>query len=132
MSEVTHKRIDDLDVVAEFVEGFEFRRARAALGVSSFGLSIIDMPPGTTSYPEHDHAVAGGGPPPELGQEEVYVALRGSGEMEVDGQRYPLDSEHIIRVGASAKRKPLPGPEGMRLLVIGGIPGEAYDPGPTG
>ena len=49
----------------------------------------------------------------------------------MDGDRYPLDSEHIIRVGPSAKRKPLAGPEGMRLLVIGGIPGEAYDPGLT-
>jgi hypothetical protein len=132
MAEVTHTRIDDLDVVAGFVEGFEFRRARTGLGVSSFGLSIIDMPPETTDYPEHDHATEGIGPPPEqLGQEEVYIALRGSGEMEVDGERYPLDPEHIIRVGASAKRKPLPGPEGMRLLVIGGIPGRAYDPGPT-
>jgi len=43
---VTHKRIDELDVVEEFLEGkgFRFRRARAGLGVSSFGLSIIDMP----------------------------------------------------------------------------------------
>jgi hypothetical protein len=132
MSDVTHKRIDELDVVEGFIEGFEFHRARAELGVSSFGLSIIDMPPDSTDYPEHDHSTEGIGPPPEqLGQEEVYIALRGSGEIEVDGDRYPLDSEHIIRVGPSAKRKPLPGPEGMRLLVIGGIPGKAYDPGST-
>src|SRR3954465_11148905 len=132
MSEVTHKRIDELDVVDGFIEGFSFRQARTELGVSSFGLSIIDMPPDTTDYPEHDEWAEGIGPPPEqLGQEEVYAALRGSGEIEVDGDRYPLDSEHIVRVGRSAKRKPLPGPEGMRLLAIGGIPGKAYDPGPT-
>src|SRR5919197_2189383 len=81
MSEVTHKRIDDLDVVEGFIEGFKFHRARAELGVSSFGLSIIDMPPDSTDYPEHDHSTEGIGPPPEqLGQEEVYIALRGSGE----------------------------------------------------
>jgi hypothetical protein len=129
---VTHKRIDDLGVVEEFLEGkgFRFRRARTELGVSSFGLSIIDLPPDTTDYPEHDHASEGGGPPPEqLGQEEVYIALRGSGEIEVDGDRYQLDSEHVIRVGPTAKRKPFPGPDGMRLLVIGGIPGKVYEPG---
>jgi mannose-6-phosphate isomerase-like protein (cupin superfamily) len=132
MSEVTHKRIDELDVVEEFIEGFKFHRARAELGVSSFGLSIIDMPPNTTDYPEHDHSTEGIGPPPEqLGQEEVYMALRGSGEIEVDGDRYPLDPEHIIRVGPSARRKPFPGPEGMRLLVIGGVPGKPYTPGST-
>lgn len=127
---MTHKRIGDIDVVEEFLEGrgFSFRRARTELGVRSFGLSIVDMPPNSTDYPEHDHSTEGIGPPPEqLGQEEVYVALSGSGEIEVDGDRYPLDSEHIIRVGPSATRKPLPGPEGMRLLVIGGIPGKAYD-----
>jgi hypothetical protein len=124
---VTHKRIDDLDAVEGFIEGFKFHRARTGLGVSSFGFSIIDMPPNTTDYPEHDHASGGDLPPPEQhGQEEVYIALRGSGQIEVDGDRYPLDSEHVIRVGPSAKRKPLPGPEGMRLLVVGGIPGEAY------
>ena len=129
---VTHMRIDDLGPVEGFLagKGFSFRRAREGLGVSSFGLSIIDMPPNTTEYPEHDHATEGAGPPPDqLGQEEVYVALRGSGELEVDGRRYPLDEDHLIRVGPTARRKPLPGPEGMRLLVIGAIPGQAYDPG---
>ncbi len=129
MSDVTHRRIDEIDLVEGFVEGFRFRRARAELGVGSFGLSIIDMPPNSTGYPEHDHATEGVGPPAgQLGQEEVYIALRGWGEIDVDGTRYALDPEHVVRVGPSAKRKPLPGPEGMRLLVIGGIPGQAYDP----
>jgi hypothetical protein len=46
--------------------------------------------------------------------------------MEVDGDRYPLDSEHVIRVGPTAKRRPVAGAEGLRLLVIGGIPGKPY------
>jgi hypothetical protein len=32
MSEVTHKRIDELDVVEGFIEGFTFHRARAEPG----------------------------------------------------------------------------------------------------
>ena len=115
------------------VEGFTFRRAGAELGVSPFGMSIIDMPPESTAYPAHDHSSVGPGNPPahQLGQEEVYVALRGSAEVEIDGHRYPLDAAHIIRVGPSARRKILPGPDGLRLLALSGKPGEAYDPAAT-
>ena len=133
MGDVTHAGIDELDAVKGFLEGFTFRRAGAQLGVTPFGMSIIDMPPGTTAYPAHDHASEGPGNPPahQLGQEEVYIALRGSADVEVNGHRYPVDAGHIIRVGPTARRKILPGPDGVRLLAIGGYPGKAYDPAAT-
>jgi uncharacterized cupin superfamily protein len=61
MADVTHMRINQLDAVDGFLEGFTFRRAGAALGVTPFGISIIDMPPDTTAYPEHDHSSEGPG-----------------------------------------------------------------------
>jgi mannose-6-phosphate isomerase-like protein (cupin superfamily) len=132
VADVTHKRIEEIDAIG-FLDGFTFRRVGIELGVTPFGMSIIDMPPETNGYPAHDHSSEGPGNPPahQLGQEEVYIALRGSAEVEVDGQRYLLDPGHIIRVGPTARRKILPGPEGLRLLAIGGIPGQAYDPVPT-
>jgi catechol 2,3-dioxygenase-like lactoylglutathione lyase family enzyme len=133
MSDVTHMGIDELGAVEEFLDGFTFRRAGAQMGVTPFGMSIIDMPPETTDYPEHDHSSEGPGNPPahQLGQEEVYIALRGSADVQVDGHRYKLDADHIIRVGPTARRKILPGPDGVRLLAIGGFPGRAYDPAST-
>jgi mannose-6-phosphate isomerase-like protein (cupin superfamily) len=133
MPDITHARIDDLQPV-EFLDGFTFRRAGQELGVTPFGMSIIDMPAGTTAYPAHDHHSTGPGNPPahQLGQEEVYIALRGSADIEVDGQRHPVDADHIIRVGPTARRKILPGPDGVRLLALSGVPGQAYDPGLTG
>jgi mannose-6-phosphate isomerase-like protein (cupin superfamily) len=103
---------------------------RAALGVTPFGINIIEMPPNATGYPAHDHSSEGPGNPPahQLGQEEVYIALRGSAEVEIDGERYPVDADHLIRVGPTARRKILPGPDGVRLLALSGKPGEAYDP----
>lgn len=132
MPDVSHAAIDGLAAV-DFLEGFTFRRAGAELGVTPFGMSIIDMLPQTTAYPAHDHSSEGpGNPPPEqLGQEEVYIALRGSADVEVDGHRYALDADHIIRVGPTARRKILPGPDGIRLLAISGAPGRAYDPAST-
>lgn len=108
-------KIDDMEAI--FRGGF--KRARASLGVESFGMQIIDMPPGYENYPEHDHA--------EDGQEEVYLTLRGGGELEIDGERFPLDADHAARVGSGVKRKVWPGPEGIRVVVLGGVPGKAYE-----
>jgi mannose-6-phosphate isomerase-like protein (cupin superfamily) len=109
------KRIDEMEAVF----GGGFKRARAELGVESFGMQIIDMPPNYDNYPEHDHS--------EDGQEEVYVTLRGGGELEIEGERFPLDDDRVARVGPGVKRKVWPGEDGIRVLVIGGKAGEAYE-----
>ena len=72
MADVTHAGIDELDAIPGFLEGFTFRRAGAQLGVTPFGMSIIDTAPETT-LPEHGHYSEGPGNPPahRLGQEEV-------------------------------------------------------------
>jgi len=114
MADYAVKRIDEMEAI---VRG-SFKKARAELGVSSFGVQVIDMPPNVDAYPEHDHS--------QDGQEEVYVAMRGGGEIEIDGERHPLDPDTMVRVSAGTKRKLYPGDEGMRVLVIGGVPGEAY------
>jgi mannose-6-phosphate isomerase-like protein (cupin superfamily) len=111
----TVKKIDEM----EGIYLGAFKRARAELGVESFGMQIIDMPPNYDRYPEHEHA--------EDGQEEVYVTLRGGGEIEIEGERFPLDSDHLVRVGPGVKRKVWPGGEGVRLLIVGGVPGAAYE-----
>ena len=130
MPDITHATVDELDAISGFIDGFVFRQVGAQLGVKPFGLSIIDMPPDSTRYPAHDHSSEGPGNPPahQLGQEEVYLALRGSATIEVDdGERLPLGAGDIVRIGPTARRKILPGPDGVRLLAIGGYPGRAYE-----
>ena len=115
----TIKRIDEME--ASFLGSF--KRARAELGVTSFGMAVIDLPPNNDLYPEHDHA--------EDGQEEVYFALSGSGEIEIEGERHPLTTEAMIRVGPGVKRKVFTGDSPLRMLVLGGTPGALYEPGPN-
>jgi mannose-6-phosphate isomerase-like protein (cupin superfamily) len=115
MPDYTVKRIDEM----EGAFGGGLKKARAELGVSSFGMQVIDMPPNYADYPEHDHA--------EQSQEEVYAVMRGSGEMDVEGERIPLTPDVIVRVGADAKRKVFAGPEGIRIIALGGTPGAAYE-----
>lgn len=135
MAAVTHKRIDEIDAISGVIEGITMHRAAADLGVSAFGLSIVDLEPGTQQYPEHDHSPEGVGAemfaerPEQLGQQEVYFALRGSGTVIADGKEYPLDPEHAIALAPEVTRKVLPGPNGLRLLALGGTPGEAHEPG---
>jgi len=137
MADITHTKVDDIDAIDGFFEGIKFHKAAAGLGVSSFGISIIDLAPGASDYPEHDHSEDGIGGrmfakrPEQLGQEEVYVALSGSGTLEADGEKYSIDADHIVRVGPAVKRKVTPGPEGIRLLAIGATPGEPYETGGT-
>lgn len=114
MSGYSVKEVDGMEAMYRGA----MKRARAELGVESFGMQIIDLPPNFENYPEHDHAADG--------QEEVYVVMRGGGEIEIDGQRFPLDDNNVARVGAEAKRRVLPGPEGIRIAVLGGVPGAAY------
>ena len=115
MGGYTVKRIDDM----EGIYFGSFKRAGAELGIESFGMQVFDMPPGADQYPEHDHG--------EDGQEEVYVILRGSAEFEIEGERVPVDTERILRVPAGTKRKLMPGPEGIRVLALGGVPGALYE-----
>src|SRR6195952_2428641 len=116
MGEYVVKRIDDMDA-ALFGS---FKRARAELGVESFGMQVIDLPPSFDAYPSHDHT--------HDDQEEVFLALRGSGELEVEGERMPLDAEHIARVGPAAKLQVWAGQDGGRLSGLGGVPGRIYAP----
>ena len=114
MSDYSVKKIDEMEAVYLGA----FKRARAELGVEAFGLQVIDMPPNFDNYPEHDHS--------EDGQEEVFMALRGGGEIEIEGERFPLDPDHMVRVAPGTKRKVWPGPDGIRMVIVGGVAGGPY------
>jgi hypothetical protein len=114
VGDYTAKRIGEME--AGFGGGFV--KARAELGVTAFGMQVIQLPPNYADYPEHDHA--------ESGQEEVFLAIGGSGWIEIEGERVELDPETFVRIGPEPKRKVYAGPEGLRLLALGGAPGEAY------
>jgi mannose-6-phosphate isomerase-like protein (cupin superfamily) len=115
MAKYNVKKIDDMEAVF----GGSFKRARAELGVESFGMQVIDMPPNIDEqYPEHDHS--------DDGQEEVYIALRGAAEIDIEGERLRLDPDTMVRVGPGVSRKIRTGSEGVRLLALGGCAGEPY------
>ena len=106
-SKYTARSIDELPAIHHGA----VKLAGAELGIRAFGLQVLDLPAGFSDYPEHAHA--------DDGQEEVYVLLRGSAELRIDGERIALGAGQIVRIAPAATRKLLPGPEGARILAIG-------------
>ena len=93
---------------------------REGLGLSAFGVQIMDLAPDyeTGSHDEGDS-----------GQEELYVALRGSGAVVVEeSERLTLDADHVVAVGPGVARTLASGPDGMRVLCVGSVPGGVYEP----
>jgi mannose-6-phosphate isomerase-like protein (cupin superfamily) len=108
------KSIDELPTLWD---GFA-KLVRAGLDITAFGANIMDLPP-DYSTASHDEA--------DSGQQELYVALRGSGTVDVEDERLPLTADHLVRIDAGTARVLTSGPEGLRVLCIGGIPGAAYE-----
>jgi uncharacterized cupin superfamily protein len=115
MTGYSAKSIDELPTLWE---GFA-KLVRAGLDISAFGANIMDLPP-NYSTKSHDES--------ESGQQELYVALRGSGSVDIAGARLLLDSEHLVRVDAGTARALSSGSQGLRVLCIGGVPGGIYTP----
>jgi uncharacterized cupin superfamily protein len=116
MADVTVKRVEDFEAIF----GGGFRRVRAGLGVSSFGLAVMDLPPNFDHFPEHDQS--------HDGQEEVYTVLSGRATLKVGDEEHELEPGVFARIGASEKRKLVTGDEPARVLAMGAIPGKVYEP----
>ncbi len=114
---VNLKQVEDMAPTANLAPNLEARFARGALGLAKSGVSLFDVGPGFKIPWGHRHR----------DQEEVYIVLRGSGEIEIDGERHRLDPETMVRVASGTKRKVYTGDDPIRMVIVGGVPGQAYE-----
>jgi mannose-6-phosphate isomerase-like protein (cupin superfamily) len=120
MPDVTVKRFEELDSYqGQGVPKGQFAYAGRGLGVTAWGMNLLNLPSSWPGYPDHDHA--------KDGQEEVYIVLEGTATLEAGGKTWALERGTLARVGPQQKRKILPGPHGVTILAIGGTPGKAYE-----
>jgi uncharacterized cupin superfamily protein len=110
-------RIDELP---SLWDGFA-RLVRPGLGLSAFGANVMNLPPDYATK-SHDESASG--------QEELYVCLAGSGTvvLDDDGTELALDGDRLAAVGPGVSRTLKSGPQGLRVLIVGGTPGSAYEP----
>ena len=113
--DVSVATIDEMDAI----HGGIARRARAELGVTAWGMQVFALPPNWDGYPQHNHDATAFDP----NQEEVYIPLAGSATLTAGDERFELVPGMMARVGPEQQRQILPGPDGIRLIALGGRPG---------
>ena len=93
---------------------------RKALGLSSFGINMVDIAPGER-IPEHD----------ETGrdQEEVFLVLSGSPTMVIEGQDHPAPPGTFVRLEPRLKRTMRnDGSDPASVLIISAPTTSGYEP----
>ena len=94
--------------------------ARRSLGLSSFGMNLVDIEPGE-QIPEHD----------ETGrdQEEVFVLLSGEAAIVIDGDEHDLPEGALARLDPELKRTVVGrGLRPARLLICSAPRTSGYEP----
>jgi uncharacterized cupin superfamily protein len=93
---------------------------RRALGLSAFGINMVDIEPGER-IPEHD----------ETGrdQEEVFLALNGDATLVIEGEDHPLPEGSFARLDTHVKRTVANnGGEPIRVLICSAPRSSGYEP----
>ena len=107
----TNLRIDVVDQAPKFGMPAEMqaRFARTPLDGKTLGLSLFSLEPNFRIPFGHKHRH----------QEEVYVIVRGSARVKVDGEVVELDEWDAIRFDTNTMRDVEAGPDGVEYLAFG-------------
>jgi quercetin dioxygenase-like cupin family protein len=100
--------------IDELGEGHGFRKVRAPLGVTAFGVNAIVFPPGFEGF-LHYHDV----------QDELYFVHSGTARVEVEGETRELGPGGLVHVESTTPRRVSNASESddLVLLVVGGKDG---------
>jgi mannose-6-phosphate isomerase-like protein (cupin superfamily) len=90
-------------------DGMQARFARTALDGKTLGLSLFTLDPGFRIPFGHKH----------VGQEEVYVIVRGSARVKVEDEIVELGQWDAIRFDKDTMRDMEGGPDGVEYLAFG-------------
>jgi mannose-6-phosphate isomerase-like protein (cupin superfamily) len=98
----------------ELGDGYGFRKIRAPLGVTAFGVNAIVMPPGADGI-HHYHDT----------QDELYFVHSGTARFDVDGEVRELGTGGLCHVESTTPRKlsNASDEEDLVILVVGGKDG---------
>ncbi len=94
----------------ELGEGYGFRKLRAPLGVTAFGVNALVYPPGTAGV-NHYHDL----------QDELYFVHRGTARVVVDGEERLVGEGGLVHVESTTPRLfANAGETDLVLLIVGG------------
>jgi mannose-6-phosphate isomerase-like protein (cupin superfamily) len=98
----------------ELGDGYGFRKIRAPLGVTAFGVNAIVMPPGYDGF-HHYHDT----------QDELYFVHAGQARVEIEGEERVLGPGGLLHVESTTPRRVSNASEtdDLVVLVVGGKDG---------
>jgi quercetin dioxygenase-like cupin family protein len=100
-------QVSSLDALGE---GYGFRKIRAALGVTAFGVNALVYPPHYDG-PAHYHDE----------QDELYFVHRGTATFEIDGDEHTVSEGGLVHVESTTPRKiSNRTDEAVVLVIVGG------------
>jgi tetratricopeptide (TPR) repeat protein len=122
--------LDDLSAAPAFTpqgndNGRERLDVRNELGITAFGINAVRIPGAGELVREHTEVGLGSSE-----QEELYVVLGGSATFVLDGEEIEAPAGSFVYVRPEVRRSAVAADEGTTLLIVGGTPGEAYEPLP--
>ena len=93
---------------------------RRALGLSAFGMNMVDIEPGDT-IPEHDESARD--------QEDVFLALQGDATIVIDGEEHDLPEGSFARLDPELSRTVAnKGDARIRVLIASAPTSSGYEP----
>ena len=113
----------DVDSLEGEGPGGMVRKLQRAVGARAFGFNHFTIPPGVEGR-EHHYG--------DENMEEVYVIVRGSGVMRVDGEDVELRPGRFLRVDPASTRVPVAGDDGLEFVTFGAPLHGKYEPPPWG
>ena len=106
-----------LDELPSLWDGFA-HLVRPGLEITAFGANIMNLPP-NYSTKSHDES--------ESGQQELYVALLGSGSVDIVTRSCPWTPSTSSRSTRGRLERCPRGPMGCGVPCVGGVPGGVYE-----
>jgi quercetin dioxygenase-like cupin family protein len=115
MSDFTIVHLDD------FERPFpKWALARKSLGVTSFGMNVVELPPGE-AIPEHHEL--------DRDHEEVFITLDGEATMVIDGTDHPAPTGTFVRLDPGPVRTIRnDGSETATILIVSAPRSSGYEP----
>ena len=93
---------------------------RRSLGVSSFGINAVELPPGE-AIPEHHEL--------DRDHEEVFITLNGDATMVIDGTDHPAPTGTFVRLDPGPVRTVRnDGSETATILIVSAPRSSGYEP----
>jgi uncharacterized cupin superfamily protein len=111
---VTIRRREDLERSGNWL------LARRSLGLGSFGMNLVEIPPGER-IPEHDES--------DRDQEEVFIVLDGSPSLVVDGREIEMPAGTFARLDPHLSRTVVNrGDDVAAVLIVSAPRTSGYEP----